>query len=1067
MLLQLGVSSMRTTLRDLATRAWRHRRRPLLLAIVGLLAVIRIALPYALRPIAVSQSDSALVGRIELEDIDLSLLRGGITLHGLEVHAQERPVVPAEAEPATEAKPASEGEPETGARAVAQAESLAQVLPPVFEAKRLWVQISWLALLTKTIEVEELELEGFAVRVDRQRDGLVLPKAAPSDAPPAPEPEEEPEPSSWSFAADSVVCRDGRFTFRDFSVSDPPQEFDFNVQDLSARDLALVIDPTGREPGRLVVSARIGEGTVDLDAQVESRPAGPSVVSTIKLASFPIGGIRPYLTMFGWSDLIGRFGAAITHRYETGGRHEVGGTVSLSDVAVSVPGLGEPALAWTELAVGVDSVDLVGQTAGISSVKLDGARVAVDATAQTPLLLMTPPASPRAEPAGEPESATPEPAAETKPWKWKVDALQVSGAQVRLLSGPEPLPLGVDLGVEAISSETGSKWPIELRVQNGDGTLGVDGVLVVTPVSFEGKVSAAGFSLPPILARIGVPATEILRQAALRAEIDVSYVPPPAPAEGSVEAGADLKVSGTVGLEGLDVAGSDEQAFRVGWKDLDIAIGELSLAGLAGGAETGGRSPRGALKLDRVSLVEPTVRLTRETTGLVLPEPGGGGAASSAETPPQPAGTEPESATAVEAEATPPSQTGEPPAAQAEAADASGDGVAITVSLANLEVQQGSAEVLDRTVEPFYRGRIDRLDLKASGVSWPAGTVDDLSVDLKGLQGTELSVRGGVVPGKSKINCKIDGLPLSSFNPYIAPNGISLASGALSLETKASIRRQGYGTSTKLLVRQLELGDARQDSRFEQDVGIAPSLAIALLRDLNGDITLTVPVDIGREGGARLEIGSIVRQALIKAVMGALTSPLKLLGAVTAGGKVERLAPEPILFTAGTTTLAGDGTARIEQIANLMAASPALSLSLNGVSAPADHRWLQEQALLEELRKTSGIRALGQLGEIGTRRAVRSYLEERLEDKEATLEPEDEAWFEAQVAARVIDRSALEELATARASVIRDRLVAEHGIAAERLALAPATIAQESGSPSVTISVGAPTRPAPNSGKGP
>ena len=86
----------------------------------------------------------------QLADLDLSLLRGGVTLHGLEVHVDELPPPAAEGGPAPEAK------------------------PPLFAARRVWAQISWLALARKTIAIEEFEFEGFALRLDRLKvEGFV------------------------------------------------------------------------------------------------------------------------------------------------------------------------------------------------------------------------------------------------------------------------------------------------------------------------------------------------------------------------------------------------------------------------------------------------------------------------------------------------------------------------------------------------------------------------------------------------------------------------------------------------------------------------------------------------------------------------------------------------------------------------------------------------------------------------------------------------------------------------------------------------------------------------------
>ena len=71
--------------------ALRRPRNRVLLGLLVLGLAVRIALPYVLRPLIVSQADAALVGRIALADLDLSLIRGGVTLHGLEVHVDELP----------------------------------------------------------------------------------------------------------------------------------------------------------------------------------------------------------------------------------------------------------------------------------------------------------------------------------------------------------------------------------------------------------------------------------------------------------------------------------------------------------------------------------------------------------------------------------------------------------------------------------------------------------------------------------------------------------------------------------------------------------------------------------------------------------------------------------------------------------------------------------------------------------------------------------------------------------------------------------------------------------------
>ena len=176
---------------------------------------------------------------------------------------------------------------------------------------------------------------------------------------------------------------------------------------------------------------------------------------------------------------------------------------------------------------------------------------------------------------------------------------------------------------------------------------------------------------------------------------------------------------------------------------------------------------------------------------------------------------------------------------------------------------------------------------------------------------------------------------------------------------------------------------------------------------------------------------------------------------------MQSLAPEPIAFLPGRAQIASEGSARIEQLAGLLSASPGIALTLRGATAPPDVRWLQEQALLEQLRATSGLRALGKLGEIGTRRAVRVYLEARFAGQDASLEPEPRAWLEAQVVQQSVDPAQLASLADARAAAAQQAFVAEYGIKPERLSLGPPVSEAPAAVPGVTIALGALPRASP------
>jgi hypothetical protein len=993
---------------DLLLRILRRPRNRILLGVVLLGVGLRIALPYLLRPQIVSRADAALVGRITLADLDLSLLRGGVTLHGLEVYADELPPPGA---PAAEEK------------------------PPLFAAKRLWTQISWLALLGKTIEVEELELDGFVARLDRLKDGVLLPKPVPSEAPDEPEPE---QPQTWSFAADSVALRDGQILFRDFTVGEEPQYFDLAVKDISARQLALVIDPSGREPGHVAIAAQIGEGRLGLESQVESKPEGPAAVSRIALANLPIGGLRVYLTRFGWSDLAGSFDANIEHRFETGGAHELAGSVSLSDVAVTVPELDRPALAWKKLGIGIEKIDLVNQLAAVSEVALDHAQIVVAPRAEAAVPLIAPPpgalAGAPAQPT-EPAASSPAPATGAgKPWSWRVAKARVADSSIDVLGSGQMLPLALEAELRDLASEADAKSPVTLSLDSGKGSLALEGALGLSPLAFDGKLRIVDFSLPPLLACIDAPGVALLRKGNARADLRIALAPRAA-AEADLSP-TDLRVEGTIGLAGIDIGEpKTSKDFGAAWKDLEVGIRELSVPGLIGAGDPG--RPLGiVVNLNRVRLLEPSFQITRVQEGILLPSLS---AEPSAPAPaPAPA---PEPAASV------------PAASPAPAPE-------IRVEVAEARIQGGRAQIVDRTVQPFYRSKIDELDLKARGIRWPGPVVQNLVLAMRGMQGAKLDVRGSLAARDSKIELKLTELPLAPFNSYVTPRGYSLTGGTLSFDSKGEFQRGSYDTSSRVVLSQLDVGGAQGEALFQENFGIPLSVALGLLKDLEGNIQLAVPV-AGDTGGAKVGVASLIRQALRKALVGALASPLKLFGAVTSGDKVESLAPEPIAFAAGSAEISQAGGARIEQLAGLLSASPGVALTLRGATSPEDVRWLKEQALLEELRATSGVRALGKLGEIGTRGAVREYLEAHFAGRDAPLEENERIWLELQVAQQTADPARLAALAEARAAAAQKALASEYGIAPARLTLGPPASEAPAAVPGVVIALGALPRASP------
>src|SRR5262249_1684049 len=189
------------------------------------------------------------------------------------------------------------------------------------------------------------------------------------------------------------------------------------------------------------------------------------------------------------------------------------------------------------------------------------------------------------------------------------------------------------------------------------------------------------------------------------------------------------------------------------------------------------------------------------------------------------------------------------------------------------------------------------------------------------------------------------------------------------------------------------------DSLFKEQFGIPLTMALALLRDLEGDIKLDIPVE-GDEQGMHVGYLAIIAGALRRALVNALASPLKLVGAMFSGDKVQA-APAPISFHTGRDVLTDEGHKQVDQLAKFLADRPAMGVALQTAPTNADVRWLRENDLFRELGAPQGVfGTLKNLTKRGVRDRIGEALAGRAEDKSGELDAEDQQTLEAWLAER-------------------------------------------------------------------
>jgi hypothetical protein len=202
---------------------------------------------------------------------------------------------------------------------------------------------------------------------------------------------------------------------------------------------------------------------------------------------------------------------------------------------------------------------------------------------------------------------------------------------------------------------------------------------------------------------------------------------------------------------------------------------------------------------------------------------------------------------------------------------------------------------------------------------------------------------------------------------------------------------------------------------------------------VQGNIDLAVPLTVDRQGNAQVDVVAVVRSALKQAIAGAVTSPLKMLGAA-AGGSGAPIAPQPVAFRLGRAEPTGAGAKNASRLAAFLAGRPAMGVSLSAAATPGDARWLHEQALLGHWAEEGFFeRSLAFVIERGPRQRIRGYLEARADDRQPELSAEDAATLDAWLAEiPAPTEEALQALAAARLVAV-ETVLRDKGIAVERV----------------------------------
>ncbi|WP_277963008.1 DUF748 domain-containing protein [Pseudomonas sp. RIT-To-2] len=786
--------------------------------------------------------------------------------------------------------------------------------------ERLYANLQIDSLWTKALHLEAVELDKPRTELLFNKDGSLnlaqLFKLPPNE----PAKPDEPASKPFPLRIGSIKLNEGYLHFKDVRPSEPI-EFLYNSMNLELKNLSTLPEDNA---DMTMVAAGPDGGQIDWKGRISLVPItseGSLKVTDARMKVWwpYVRDALPLALQDGILNLSTDYSLNLSKDTQL---NLTNASVSVAPFALNAPD-GRPLVKLERLDVSETSVDLAKQLVTVGKIRsskletwaareadgqLDWQKLFATPKAPPPPAQKTTPATADAKPETQPV-----PSAPSKPWQVLLKDVQLRDYQVHLADRMQKEPVALELG------------PLNVDVQNFDSlnqspfTLKLD-----TGLGKQGKISASGeVNLAPVTARLKVNTQDIDLRVAQ------AYITPFIRLElRSGRLGSDLAVN----LKNIDpltlsITGSakvDQLQTLDTLKGRDFVKWEnLQLDGLD--YEHGA-----SLSIDKVTLTQPYARFminedrTTSVNDLLIPQ-------------------------------------AQNPQAQANAKPAAAS-KPMAIHVGGVSINGGSAYFGDFSLKPNFATNIQDL-------TGTIGTIDSqqqkpAKVDIKGKvdRYAPVTIAGALTPfdpmASLDIDTRFNRLELTTLTPYSGKfAGYRIRKGRMNLELHYVITKGQLKAENKVLVDQLELGE-KVDS--PDAVSLPVKLAIALLKDVNGQINIELPIT-GDLNNPQFSVMPIVWQTLRNLVVKAVAAPFKLLGSLVSGGDSTDLSN--IAFAPGSSDLSPSAQANLLKLAAGLKSRPGLHLEVAGATAASSDGPLVAQQRLELEYQTNYFKILQRRGD--------------------------------------------------------------------------------------------------------
>jgi len=773
--------------------------------------------------------------------------------------------------------------------------------------ERLYANLQLDSLWTKALHLSDIELDKPKTEILFAKDGklnlLGLFKLPASEPTPA-----DPNAKPFPLRIDRIKLAGGNVHFEDARPSEPI-EFLYDKLDFELNNLSTL--PEDNADMTLVAIGPAG-GQIDWKGNFSLIPIASE--GTLKVTDGQMKAFWPYVR-----DAVplvlenGVVSLSTDYKLNLSKETELllsNVSVSVAPFAIKAPD-GRPLAKLDRLDVSETTVDLAKQqvvVGKIRSQKLETwAALEADGQLDWQKLFASQPSKPAVKAAAEPkttpaaaDSPKTEPAAPGKPWQVLLKDVQLRDYKVHLAdrsAKPEVTldvtPLNVDL--QNFDSLNGSPFNVKLDAGLGkQGKINADGVVNLAPVTAQLNVKTQDIDLRVAQSYINPFIRLELRSGMLGSDLKVNLK--------STEPLA-LSVTGRAQVDQLHTLDTLKTRDFLKWQQ--VVVEGLNY------------QHGDSLSIDRINLFQPYARFminddrTTNIDDLLIPQPADSGTKTAAAKP-------------------------------------ASNSKPLGIHIGGIVINDGSANFADFSLTPNFATAIQQLNGQI-------GTIDSrqakpASVDVKGKvdRYAPVTIKGAVNPfdpmASLDIATSFKRVELTTLTPYSGKfAGYRIRKGRLNLDLHYLITKGQLKAENKVVVEQLQLGE-KVDS--PDAVSLPLKLAIALLKDVDGKISIELPVT-GDLNNPQFSVMPIVWQTLRNLIVKAAAAPFKLIGGLVSGGGSEDLGT--VSFAPGSSELNKDAEAALVKLSQALKERPALRLEIEGTAAQSsDGPLLAEQRLERE-----------------------------------------------------------------------------------------------------------------------